>query len=195
VSPALVGAAAALLGLERIAYVLVWHFPDRFCGWARRPLVARLGEAVDVLAILFVAFKVLQLGVFIAWCVIVSRGSVWPCSPDGRVLAAGLLAIAFGQALNLSVFNSLGKTGVFYGNKLGHTIGWRESFPFTWFDHPQYVGTVLSIWGFFLLMRFPASDWPVIPLIETAYYVIGAHLERDRRDDRQLDEDQDALGI
>ena len=47
-------------------------------------------------------------------------------------------------------------------------------------DDPQYVGTVLSIWGFFLVMRFPHDDWLVLPVLETIYYTLGARLERER---------------
>jgi hypothetical protein len=36
---------------------------------------------------------------------------------------------------------------------------------------------VLTIWGFFLGVRFPHDDWFVLPLLETLYYVIGASLE------------------
>lgn len=50
---------------------------------------------------------------------------------------------------------------------------------FTWFGHPQYLGTVLTIWGFFALMRFPAPDWLFVPALETVYYAVGAWLERD----------------
>ena len=33
------------------------------------------------------------------------------------------------------------------GFKLGHTIPWVEGFPFNVVNHPQYVGSVLSVWG------------------------------------------------
>jgi methylene-fatty-acyl-phospholipid synthase len=76
------------------------------------------------------------------------------------------------------VFYRLGAVGVFYGNRLGHTIPWCRTFPFSCLSHPQYVGTVLSIWGLFLAMRFPQPDWFVLPALETAYYVARAHLEQ-----------------
>ena len=80
----------------------------------------------------------------------------------------------------MSVFNRLGKVGVFYGNQVrATTVSWCRRFPFTWFEHPQYVGTVLAIWGFFFLMRFPAPDWILVPLLESVYYAAGARLERD----------------
>ena len=47
-----------------------------------------------------------------------------------------------------------------------------------WFKHPQYTGALLSIWGFFLVMRFPHDDWYILPALETVYYVLGAYFER-----------------
>ncbi len=135
---------------------------------AAGPSVTRANNsATDTLAVLFVGFKLLQLGVFVGWCLIQSGGSLKPYSSEPLVLLAGALLIAAGQTLNLSVFRALGKVGVFYGNRLGHHVPWRRTFPFTWFDHPQYVGTVLTIWGFFVAMRFPADDWLFVPVLET----------------------------
>ncbi len=42
---------------------------------------------------------------------------------------------------------------------------------------PQYVGTVLFIWGFIVATRFPGQDWILLPTLETTYYVVGAWLE------------------
>jgi hypothetical protein len=36
----------------------------------------------------------------------------------------------------------------------------------------------MSIWGFFVVMRFPNPDWIALPLLQTVYYVVGARLER-----------------
>jgi methylene-fatty-acyl-phospholipid synthase len=168
---------AALLSLERLTYAAVWRAPNAFRRWSERH--ARNNSAIDTLALLFAGFKVLQVAVFAGWCLIQSGGSLKPHSPDVRVLLAGVLLMAAGQALNLSVFRALGKVGVFYGNRLGHHVPWRHTFPFTWFTHPQYLGTVLTIWGFFVTMRFPADDWLFVPVLETIYYAAGVWLERD----------------
>jgi hypothetical protein len=80
--------------------------------------------------------------------------------------------------LNMSVFYRLGKVGVFYGRQLGYEIPWCRAFPFSLLRHPQYVGTLLSIWGFFLVMRFPHNDWYLLPTLETVYYVLGAYFEQ-----------------
>ena len=76
------------------------------------------------------------------------------------------------------MFVRLGSVGVFYGTRFGHVVQWCTGFPFSLLSHPQYVGTVLSIWGLFLLTRYPAPDWFLLPLLETAYYVMGAIAER-----------------
>jgi methylene-fatty-acyl-phospholipid synthase len=57
-------------------------------------------------------------------------------------------------------------------------LPWCRAFPFSVLQHPQYVGTVLSIWGFFLVMRFPHDDWYLLPIVETVYYALGAYFEQ-----------------
>jgi len=167
--------AAALLSLERLTYVWVWRRPlefrdltERFAFWA---------TPIDALHALFWIFKAIQAAVFVAWCA--ASGS----SADGfhggvSTLAVGAFLLLVGQVLNFGVFYRLGRTGVFYGNRLGHEIPWCQAFPFSVLKHPQYVGTVLSIWGFFLVMRFPYDDWFVLPALETVYYAAGAYWEQ-----------------
>jgi methylene-fatty-acyl-phospholipid synthase len=178
-SPWLLCSVATLLSVERIAYVLIWREPSTFKRWSTRPALKAFGGPVEVLMLLFVAFKVLQLAVFVGWHLAVGDGTLWPYSRDPVVVATGAALISAGQVLNLSVFKRLGKVGVFYGNRLGYTVSWCRRFPFTWFEHPQYVGTVIAIWGFFVAIRFPAPDWMLIPLLETVYYAAGARLEQD----------------
>lgn len=170
--------AAALLSLERLTYAAVWRAPNAFRRWSHRH-APQFSGPVDTLLWLFVAFKVLQVAVFVAWCVIHGGGRFWPFSSDLRVHLTGVALLLIGQALNMSVFRALGRTGVFYGNRFGHAVPWQRRFPFTWFEHPQYLGTVLSIWGVFVVMRFPAPDWLFIPALETVYYAIGTYFERD----------------
>ena len=75
-------------------------------------------------------------------------------------------------------FRRLGKIGVFYGNRLGYHVPWCRNFPFSLMPHPQYVGAILSIWGFFMTIRFPYDDWFILPLLQTAQYAAGAYLEQ-----------------
>lgn len=172
-------AAAVLLSLERIAYLWIWHKPKAFRRCCERPLLKPLGGPVNALRMLFYVFKVLQGAVFVGWCYFFGGGELLPSLQNIWAIAVGLVLLALGQLLNCSVFSLLGKNGVFYGNRFGYRIEWREEFPFSIFEHPQYAGAMLSIWGFFLIMRFPHDDWYWLPLLEAIYYGIGAYFERD----------------
>jgi len=66
---------------------------------------------------------------------------------------AFLLLVAFGQALNVGIYKAIGKTGVYYGFKLGKKVPWVTGFPFNVMSHPQYVGSTLTIWGVMLLLH------------------------------------------
>lgn len=169
--------AAALLSIERITYALIWHYPQSFRSLCARPILAGLGEPVDVLQTLFYGFKALQFAVFGGWCIVFADGTGLQPSGGPLAIAAGASLLLVGQTLNFSVFHRLGKIGVFYGNKLGHEVAWRDGFPFSVVRHPQYVGALLSVWGFFLIMRFPHEDWIVLPLLQTVYYALGAYFE------------------
>jgi len=89
----------------------------------------------------------------------------------------GAMLVIVGQGLNIGVFFRLGALGVFYGSRFGYEIPRCREFPFSLVDHPQYVGALSSIWGFFIALRFPCHDWHVLPALETVYYVMGAWLE------------------
>ena len=185
-------AAALLLTLERACYVWIARAPRSFRRWCARPAVAWLGEPVNVVRALFVAFKVLQCAVFASWCVV--HGGRFPTVSESLpawALGGGLMLV--GQALGAMVFYRLGRIAVFFGDRLGYDVPWCQAFPFSVLAHPQYVGTVLTIWGFFLAARFPHDDWFLLPLLETIYYSIGASLENEgslggRTVDRVADE-------
>jgi hypothetical protein len=172
--------AAAALTLERACYVWIARAPDAFRRWCAHPAVAWAGEPMVVLRRLFYGFKALQLSVFVVWCYVLEDRSLAPAALAGVPVGVGGVLIIVGQALNWSVFYRLGAVGVFYGDRLGHEVPWCREFPFSVLSHPQYVGAVVSIWGFFLLMRFPHDDWSVLPALETLYYVIGTSLEEPR---------------
>jgi methylene-fatty-acyl-phospholipid synthase len=171
--------AAAALVLERACYLWVWRHPQRFEALAAQPPLRHLGGGpVAVLRSLFYAFKALQSLVFAGWCLWWGGGAPWPPAAGPVAIAAGVVLTASGQFLNASVFHRLGTVGVFYGNRFGHRVSWCTGFPFSVLRHPQYVGTLLSIWGLFLILRFPHGDWWLLPAIETVYYAAGAHLEQ-----------------
>lgn len=171
--------AAVLLSLERVCYVWAWRAPDAFRAFCARPGVMALGDPVSVLQKLFFCFKGIQLAVFFGWCYLHGAGFLASLKSGELVaLAVGTAAIITGQLLNFSVFYRLGKVGVFYGNKFGHRVPWCREFPFSLLNHPQYVGALFSIWGFFLAMRFPHDDWYLLPTLQTVYYIAGAYFEQ-----------------
>ena len=170
--------AAALLSIERVCYIRVWRRPEEFRAiWRGLAPSDAAASPVDGLRYLFYSFKALQLGVFAWWCWIFGSGSALAVRSPAA-LAAGAALTAAGQALNIVVFKRLGRIGVFYGNRFGYSVPWVRQFPFSVLKHPQYAGALLSIWGLFLMMRFPGADWWVLPVLETIYYAIGATIEQ-----------------
>src|SRR4029077_5243870 len=97
-------AAAVLLSAERVCYVWIARSPKAFRAWCARPVVARLGEPVAVVRMLFCAFKVIQALVFLGWCSVHGNGSLVPAARDPMVLGVAGAAIVAGQVLNWSVF-------------------------------------------------------------------------------------------
>src|SRR5262249_7130527 len=165
--------AAMLLSLERLFYLWVWNNPRWFMSWCDRNGIC---TAVDGLDRAMVLFKLLQLAVFAGWCFLREPGLSWP--GDGAAGVAGGSLILLGQFLNYSVFRRLGRVGVFYGIRFGHRVRWYTEVPFSVLEHPQYAGALVSIWGLFLLIRFPQPDWFWLPALETLYYAAGAYLEQ-----------------
>lgn len=170
--------AAVLLAVERVAYYLVCTRPDAFRRLCAGSFLDRAGGMVNAVAIAFYLFKLIQLAVFVGWCAWFGGADWFVPTAGGFALAAGAALIAAGQTLNLSVFRRLGREGVFYGQQLGHPVAWQTGFPFSLLAHPQYVGAAMSVWGFFLIMRFPHPDWIALPLLQTVYYAAAARLER-----------------
>jgi len=170
-------AAAVLLSFERITYIFAWRYArafERLCGRGQSLLKA---DPVIGLRRLFYFFKTLQGGVFVAWCYYFSDSPSLFAQADFLAKAAGCALIFVGQTLNFGVFYRLGLVGVFYGNRFGREIPWCRDFPFSLAEHAQYTGAVISIWGFFLAVRYPFPDWYLLPALETVYYALGAHLE------------------
>jgi len=171
-------AAALLLSLERLTYAWAWREPERFAAWTNSRFLPRTLTPVELLHAVFWAFKALQVSVFLGWSYWWGGGRILAHPTDAPARALGVALLVLGQVLNASVFVRLGKTGVFYGSRFGQTVPWCSEFPFSVLRHPQYVGAVLSIWGFFMVTRFPHADWMILPALETLYYAAGARVER-----------------
>jgi len=170
--------AALLLSLERFFYVWLCESPRSFVRLCRNPWSKAALDPVDVVEVLFGAFKMLQAGVFVWWCLVFGRGQLFPLAAGPAAILSGALLITGGQALILIAFRRLGRLTAFYGGQFGRPVRWNSGFPFSWFRHPQYVGAVASIWGVMLIFRFPAPDWWWLPALQTIYYGLGARLER-----------------
>jgi methylene-fatty-acyl-phospholipid synthase len=184
--------AGFLLSIERISYVLIWNRPQLFADLTARTRIA--DNPVSALERLFYVFKLIQLLVFGCWIVTFSDPAV--SFSGGTALSQGIAVglLLVGQFLNLSTFWQLGREGVFYGARFGHNIPWRFGFPFSVFPHPQYLGTVMSIWGIFLLFRYPGLDWYLIPALETVLYILGACFEHSNpRESAALGDDSRSL--
>lgn len=169
--------SALLLSLERITYYTVGNHPERWHALCQRPPLAALGPPVDVVHKLFYGFKVIQAGVFLGWCVLMTGSWLPQPTASPLVLGVGGALVGVGLVLNASVFARLGRVGVFYGGQLGYRVPWIEGFPFSVLKHPQYMGALALIWGFFIIMRYPHPDWFYLPLLETALYLWGAYYE------------------
>jgi phosphatidyl-N-methylethanolamine N-methyltransferase len=173
--------AAVVLAAERACYVVIARRPDLFLALYARFDPKRTSSAVTVVERLFFAFKGLQFGLFIAWCYVHGGRFPFPAPHGPFVTALSWALAAAGQVLVVSTFYRLGRTGVFFGDQLGYAVPRCRTFPFSLLAHPQYVGTLLTIWGGFMLVRFPHDDWWALPLVETVYYLGGMWLETPRR--------------
>lgn len=171
-------AATLALSVERACYVWIARAPGSFRRWCARSWLAGLGSAIAIVRTLFVVFKLVQGAVFLGWCVALGDGLPTVTPGPGAATGAGLILV--GQVLSTLVFYRLGRVGTFFGDRLGYEVPWCRAFPFSVLSHPQYVGAVLTIWGIFLLARFPHEDWALLPVLETGLYVAGAYLEAAR---------------
>jgi len=170
--------AAVILSIERLTYAWIWHHPGTFQVWCANTAVGPKAEPPDIVRALFFVFKAVQASVFFLWFYVHSGGALAPASFEVFPLVTGSTFIVTGQLLVVSAMTRLGRSGVFYGNRFGHEVRWCDEFPYSVMSHPQYVGAVLTIWGLFIAMRFPAPDWYYLPALETAYYIAGGFAER-----------------
>ena len=128
-----------LATLPHIFYLFIWRFPKAFetCIGGRDP--------VRVTASLSLSLKIAL--------VVYAFGSGLS---DGRIVdfvsgmgVSNLCLIGCGQILNGLAFYRLGERGIFYGNKFGQGVVWVTAFPFNVFSHPQYLGAILTLIGFY----------------------------------------------
>src|SRR2546428_6211781 len=141
--------AAALLALERAVYVVIARAPDAFRALCARPAVARHGDPIAIVEKLFYAFKALQLAVFGAWCYVHGGGSLIPVHRNPLVFGLAAVLVVAGQILNVTVFYRLGRTGVFFGDRLRDRDGRGPEVPLSGRFHPHCVARPFALCGFF----------------------------------------------
>eukprot|EP00924_Labyrinthula_sp_SR-Ha-C_P011678 snap_masked-scaffold_17-processed-gene-5.23-mRNA-1 protein AED:0.30 eAED:0.30 QI:0/0/0/0.5/1/1/2/0/171 len=156
--------ASLALCMERIAYGVVWKKPSIFSLCAAQ--YGFSGKEPEFIYVLVKLFKVIQLIVFLCWYFkYVGRDGFDISLPQGLFSSSLLIA---GQILNLMVWKRIGLDGVCYGCKFGRNVPWCTKFPFSLFNHPQYLGVILTVWGvFFLFYKQCPNDWFILPLVET----------------------------
>lgn len=171
--------ATALLSIERLTYWRAWNAPDAFQRFVHRHPRLLGTDPVVALRRLFYGFKAIQIAVLVGWCMLF--GATWLPQPTAPwpVLVTGVALLAFGQSLNFGVLLRLKSTGVFYGNRFGRETEWHTGFPFSLVPHPQYLGALLSVWAFLLIMRYPNPDWLALPLVSTVLYAFAVWVERE----------------
>lgn len=160
------------LASPHILYALIWLRPN---AW-RKPFG---DKSTDALAVVATGLKVLQGAACWLWlsgqrngdlCLDFSSVQAW------RWYTCAVL-VGAGQTLNIGTYLTLGRTGVYYGSKLGHSIPWVNGFPFSLVSHPQYFGSALTLWGAgALASAFQPLCWNVT-LYWTALYAATALIE------------------
>ena len=156
-----------LLSLERLAYGVVWKKPHVI-----RTIATKVGyqQKEPEMIFNFVRFfKLIQMYVMGTWYM--SHYGYQLPTIDAVQLCIAAAIILFGQVLNGMVWYRIGKEGVCYGCKFERNIPWCDKFPYSHFNHPQYLGAILTVWGMFAMTwnDYP-NEWFYIPLVETILY-------------------------
>jgi methylene-fatty-acyl-phospholipid synthase len=151
-----------------ILYAAIWYLPEIWRAQFGR-------ESVQVFAHVATAGKVLQFTAAYLWLETHSGSYtffsitrvpllVWPVC---------LTMVGIGQVLNVAIYNAIGRAGVYYGFKLGSPVPWHTGFPFNVVSHPQYVGSVLTVWGLggIVWSQAPAG-FPLLLVYWTVLYVL-----------------------
>lgn len=161
-----------LLSLERLCYGVVWKRPSAFVSLAKKAGMPK--KEPEFIFELVKSFKLVQLYVIVTWY---SSHYGWSLpSINSTQLMIGLPILLVGQILNVLVWYRIGIDGVCYGCKFGRNVPWCSEFPYSHFNHPQYLGAILTIWGIFVFMWNECTDWYVIPVIETLLYICSMYI-------------------
>ncbi|KAL1528624.1 hypothetical protein AB1Y20_009962 [Prymnesium parvum] len=180
--------AAFLLFIERATYTWVHSFSASFMKFVKSPLGRALGEKpLDVVLNLFFINKTIQMGTFIGWYFYIIdfespfvHGYAWHTVTRLQwVLLAQALVI--GQGLNMAIYRAIGKSGVYYGYRLGMDVPWVVGFPFNvGIPHPQYIGACLTCFGvnaWCATETHLQNGWLNLTMLQILYYVYMGMVE------------------
>jgi hypothetical protein len=168
----------AVLSLPHWLYWYVWTQPKHYMQLCDR--VCRGKDYSDVFASLGYILKPVQFATFATWYLYTASPVSVLGLPLWRWVAVLVLGGA-GQYLNVMVYKTIGKYGVYYGTRLGHNIKWYTGFPFNkGIPHPQYFGSVLTIWALAALLYTAAHGTPMLFMMLTwsLMYVFTSYIEQ-----------------
>ena len=161
-------------------YALLWNKPQVWKKVAKKTKV----PPVNLLAIVALCMKVVQFFSFVFYIMTLLGTNAFTETlrlAHPMTLLFGGVLFAVGQALNIGVYKTLGKDGVYYGIKYGKKVPWVTGFPFNICPHPQYIGSSLSVWGALwpIIRVFPDNlvDLAAVGLYWSAMYATSAVIE------------------
>lgn len=166
----------AIMSIPHIYYFWIWVNPSAFTRFTRS---INQKDPVAFLANSATFIKFLQFSMALYWAS--NHGAIPNPMDNLKTLVLGGVFFAIGQILNIAVYQTLGRNGVYYGSRLGQPCPWVTGFPFNTVPHPQYVGSVLTIWGLTILLATEShisSGLITLQVIWTSYYFITGVFEQ-----------------
>ena len=173
------------LSLPHLWYTWLWRSPQK---WVAR--CKRVQQDPSLAMMKFAAMlKVVQFSAFVLWlCSFATQMDVLR-GVHARLLAQDttmLIAVALlivGQALNTGAMKAISVDGIYYGVRFGKKIPWCTSWPYGGLfsvPHPQYVGSVLTVWALVLGACLPVhyhSGALCLGAVWTIFYVFTGVME------------------
>ena len=166
---------ALLVSSSSALYTLIWFRPRAFAGACSRALGG--GDPSRAMARVCMLLKVAQLAGIAHLAQWDWRAQLEAAArlPPALAVAAAALVLC-GQALNLSVYATLGSDGVYYGARFGKSISWVYGWPYSLggvkIRDPQYLGCMLSLLGAFAIIEAPRSRVVMIAWMLNYFYLV-----------------------
>jgi len=141
-----------ILSIEHFGYSYIWFYPKHVMSLLN---TTDPKNAVDKVGKFCIIQKLLQFSSLLIYGYYIRKKITIKKNFDYKLLLIGAIIIYIGQILNISVYNAIGKNGVYYGNRFGLNIPWETKFPYNipFIKHPQYIGAFLSIIGGSILIN------------------------------------------